>query len=100
MRARKLDELPGREQTGTEQLVQGIVGLPHRGAGLQGARLVGDRRVVQQLRKTAVGAPPHRQRVTPVRPGIRGRREVVGGWLFTEVEDHLATGGTTATAAV
>ncbi len=100
MRARELDEASRLEQAGAEQLRDGLVGLSYGGAGLDRAGLLGDSGVVQQLRQAARGAPPHRQRVTRVRPGVRRRREVVGGRLVAQVEDHLAPGGPAAPATV
>ena len=94
VRARELDELPGGEQTGADELLDGLVSLPDRGAGLDRARLVGNRGVVEQLGQTAVCAPPHRQRVARVRSRVRGEREVVRGRLVAQVQDDLAARST------
>ena len=90
---------PGREQTGVEELLDGLVRLSDGCAGLDRARLLGDRGVLEQLRQAAVAAPPHRERVARVRSWVRGEREVVGGRLVAQVEDDLATGRPAAPAA-
>ena len=100
MGARELDEVARREETCAEQLVDGIVRLPDCRAGLDRPWLVRSGAVVLELGKAAIGAPPHRQRVARVRPGVCGVREVVGGRLVTQVQDDLALGRPAASAAV
>ena len=100
MRAGELDEFPGCEQTGVEKLVHGLIGLPHGGAGFDRTWLIGNRRVVTQLRQAAVGTPPHGERVPRVGPRVRGQRKVVGGRLVAEVEHDLTAGGAAATATM
>ena len=100
MGARELDEVSRGQQPGVEELLDGLVSLPAGRTGLDRTWLLGNRGIVEQLRQTAVGAPPHRERVARVRPRVRDEREVVGGRLVAQVEDHLAAGRPAAPAAV